>query len=94
MPMLSTSSASKKYSQSQKPPHFATRQALLSLAIASIFSTTALAAESNELTVQQIAAQEADEQQDMPSTELDTIVVLAARDELVQAPGLSIIRAC
>ena len=85
MPMLSTPSY-KKPVHTKKLSRFGTGQALLSVAIASILSTTAFAAESNQLT-----AQEATEQQEMPSTQLDTIVVLAARDELVQAPGLSII---
>ncbi|MGP5211658.1 FepA family TonB-dependent siderophore receptor [Psychrobacter alimentarius] len=85
MPMLSTPSY-KKPVHTKKLSRFGTGQALLSVAIASILSTTAFAAESNQLT-----AQEAAEQQEMPSTQLDTIIVLAARDELVQAPGLSII---
>ncbi|MER2011261.1 MAG: FepA family TonB-dependent siderophore receptor [Psychrobacter alimentarius] len=95
MPMLSTPSY-KKPVHTKKLPRFGTNQALLSMAVASILSTTAVAAENNALTAQQTSAQntvaqDIAEQQEMPSTELDTIVVLAARDELVQAPGLSII---
>lgn len=91
MPTLSTLSNYKKTLSSPQSRLLTTRRALLSIAIASILSTTAFAAESDELTAQQIADQQATDQQSMPSTELDTIVVLAARDELVQAPGLSII---
>ena len=93
MPMFSNASTDKTCFYSRKPQRgLATNQALLSIAIASIFSTTAFAAESNErLTSQQTAAQEVAEEQSMPSVELDTIVVRAARDELVQAAGLSII---
>lgn len=91
MPTLSTPSTYKKSVHTQKPKRFMTNQALLSIAIASILSTTAFAADSDELVAQQAAVQETTNQQDMPSTELDTIVVTAARNELVQAPGLSII---
>ena len=72
----------------------ATSQALLSIAIASILSTTAVAAENGvtqTIDEQSLDQQILDEQEALPSTTLDTIVVRAARDELVQAPGLSII---
>lgn len=75
----------------QELPRLTTRKALLGITIASILSTTSFAAESDDLTVQQIAAQEAAEQQAMPSVELETIVVKAAREELEQAAGLSVI---
>lgn len=106
MPMLSTPSTDKTPIHTNKLPHFGTNQALLSIAIASILSTAAVAAENNAPTGQQTSAQntvaqnavtqntvatDAAEQPEMPSTELETIVVLAARDELVQAPGLSVI---
>ena len=90
MPILPTSSAIKNPSL-QKPLCLTTGKAFLSIAIASILTTTAFAAESDGLTVQKIAAQEAAEQQAMPSVELDTIVVKAAREELEQAAGLSVI---
>jgi len=87
MPILPTSFAIKN-SSLQKPLCLTTGKAFLSIAIASILTTTAFAAESGGLTVQQIEAQEAAEQQAMPSVELDTIVVKAAREELEQAAGL------
>lgn len=90
MPILPTSFAIKN-SSLQKPLCLTTGKAFLSIAIASILTTTAFAAESGGLTVQQIEAQEAAEQQAMPSVELDTIVVKAAREELEQAAGLSVI---
>ena len=94
MPILSTPSKDKNNFRSQKPPCLATSQALLSIAIASILSTTAVAAE-NDVTQttdeQSLDKQSLDEQAALPSTTLDTIVVRAARDELVQAPGLSVI---
>ena len=93
MPILSTPSKDKNNFRSQKPPCLATSQALLSIAIASILSTTAVAAE-NDVTQttdeQSLDKQSLDEQAALPSTTLDTIVVRAARDELVQAPGLSV----
>lgn len=91
MPMLSTPSTHKKSVRAQKPPRLVTRQALLSMTIASVLSMTAFAAENDALTAQQTPVQETADSQDMPSTELDTIVVTAARNELVQAPGLSVI---
>ena len=94
MPILSTPSKDKNNFRSQKPPCLATSQALLSIAIASILSTTAVAAE-NDVTQttdeQSLDKQSLDEQAALPSTTLDTIFVRAARDELVQAPGLSVI---
>ncbi|KRU21822.1 FepA family TonB-dependent siderophore receptor [Psychrobacter piscatorii] len=94
MPILSTPSNDKNHFRSQKLPRLATSQALLSIAIASILSTTAVAAE-NDVTQttdeQSLDKQSLDEQAALPSTTLDTIVVRAARDELVQAPGLSVI---
>nr|WP_289057353.1 FepA family TonB-dependent siderophore receptor [uncultured Psychrobacter sp.] len=91
MPTSSPSFASEHVLHLSKPLHVVTGKALLGMAIASILTTTAFAAESEGLTVQQIEAQEAAEQQAMPSVELDTIVVKAAREELEQAAGLSII---
>lgn len=91
MPTSSPSFASEHVLHLSKPLHVVTGKALLGMAIASILTTTAFAAESEGLTVQQIEAQEAVEQQAMPSVELDTIVVKAAREELEQAAGLSII---
>ncbi|WP_298970438.1 FepA family TonB-dependent siderophore receptor [uncultured Psychrobacter sp.] len=90
MPTFQTPSATKN-PYLQELPRLTTRKALLGITIASILTTTAFAAESEGLTVQQIEAQEAVEQQAMPSVELDTIVVKAAREELEQAAGLSII---
>ncbi|MGP9597814.1 MULTISPECIES: TonB-dependent receptor plug domain-containing protein, partial [unclassified Psychrobacter] len=87
----SPSSAATPFFYFQKSPCLTTKRALLSITIVSILSTTAFAAESDDLTVQQIEAQEAVEQQAMPSVELDTIVVKAAREELEQAAGLSVI---
>lgn len=46
MPTLSTPSTYKKSVHAQKPKRFMTNQALLSIAIASILSTTAFAADS------------------------------------------------
>lgn len=86
----SPSSAATPFFYFQKLPCLTTKRALLSITVASILSTTAFAAESDDLTVQQIEAQEAAEQS-MPSVELDTIVVKAARKELEQAAGLSVI---
>ena len=63
-----------------------TGKVLLSIAVASILSTTAVAAESDEMALQSTADQEA-----VPTATLDTIVVRAAREELEQAAGLSII---
>ena len=94
MPTLPISSASINALYLPKPLRLATGKALLGIAIASILSTTAFAAEIDSRNVPQIAAQEIDEQQTMPSVELDTIVVKAAREELEQAAGLSVIRAC
>ena len=91
MPTLSPSFASEHVLHLSKPLHVVTGKALLGMAIASILTTTAFAAESEGLTVQQIEAQEAAKQQAMPSVELDTIVVKAAREELEQAAGLSVI---
>ncbi|MGP5532184.1 FepA family TonB-dependent siderophore receptor [Psychrobacter celer] len=91
MPTSSPSFASEHVLHLSKPLHVVTSKALLGMAIASILTTTAFAAESEGLTVQQIEAQEAVEQQAMPSVELDTIVVKAAREELEQAAGLSVI---
>ena len=88
---LSIPSNYKKSFRSQKPICILTSRALLSIAITSILSTTALAADNNERATIQIAAQDATESDTMPSTELDTIVVVSAREELVQAPGLSVI---
>lgn len=90
MPTFQTPSATKNPCL-QELPRLTTRKALLGITIASILSTTAFAAESDGLTVQQIAAQEAAEQQALPSVELETIVVKAAREELEQAAGLSVI---
>lgn len=91
MPTSSPSFASEHVLHLSKPLHVVTGKALLGMAIASILTTTAFAAESEGLTVQQIEAQEAAKQQVMPSVELDTIVVKAAREELEQAAGLSVI---
>ena len=91
MPTSSPSFASEHVLHLSKPLHVVTGKALLGMAIASILTTTAFAAESEGLTVQQIEAQEAAKQQAMPSVELDTIVVKAAREELEQAAGLSVI---
>ncbi|MED6317002.1 MAG: FepA family TonB-dependent siderophore receptor [Pseudomonadota bacterium] len=104
MPLLLTPSNDKNHFRSQKLPRLATSQALLSIAIASILSTTAVAAENDvtqttdeqrlyrqDLDQQSPGEQSIDEQAALPSTTLDTIVVRAARDELVQAPGLSVI---
>lgn len=91
MPTSSPSFVSEHVLHLSKPLHVVTGKALLGMAIASILTTTAFAAESEGLTVQQIEAQEAVEQQAMPSVELDTIVVKAAREELEQAAGLSVI---
>ncbi|MGO2506058.1 MAG: hypothetical protein ACTH7L_08105 [Psychrobacter alimentarius] len=49
MPMLSTPSY-KKPVHTKKLPRFGTNQALLSMAVASILSTAAVAAENNALT--------------------------------------------
>lgn len=68
-----------------------TRKALLSITIISILSPTTFAAESDNRNVQKIEAQETADQQAIPSVELDTIVVKAAREELEQAAGLSVI---
>lgn len=79
---------------------FATRKTLLSLTVASLlasFSSAVIAAEGDELTTAQINAQAVDATEqataavDTPTTTLDTIVVRAARDELEQAAGLSVI---
>ena len=79
-PLLSISSAARAVN----------KKTLLSLTIATIFSSTilstsALAAETDELN-DAVA-----EQQAMPNAVLDTIVIRAARDELEQAAGLSVI---
>ncbi|MEH6667705.1 MAG: TonB-dependent receptor plug domain-containing protein, partial [Psychrobacter sp.] len=63
-----------------------TGKLLLSIAVTSILSSTAFAAEGDEVAVQGATDQEA-----VPTATLDTIVVRAARDELEQAAGLSII---
>jgi len=63
-----------------------TGKVLLSIAVASILSSTAVAAESDEMVTQSATEQEA-----VPTATLDTIVVRAAREELEQAAGLSII---
>ncbi|WP_201591791.1 FepA family TonB-dependent siderophore receptor [Psychrobacter fozii] len=63
-----------------------TGKVLLSIAVASILSSTAVAAESDEMVTQAATEQEA-----VPTATLDTIVVRAAREELEQAAGLSII---
>ena len=63
-----------------------TGKVLLSIAVASILSSTAVAAESDEMVTQAVTEQEA-----VPTATLDTIVVRAAREELEQAAGLSII---
>lgn len=90
MPTLSISSPTKKPCL-QERPHLMPRKALLSITVASILSTTAFAAESDNHNVQQLEAQEVTEQQAMPSVELETIVVKAAREELEQSAGLSVI---
>ncbi|MGO3338841.1 FepA family TonB-dependent siderophore receptor [Psychrobacter sp.] len=64
----------------------ATGKVLLSIAIASILSSTAFAAEGDE-----VAVHEATDQEAVPTATLDTIVVRAAREELEQAAGLSVI---
>jgi len=79
-PLLSLSSATRAVH----------KKTLLSLTIATIFSSTilstsALAADTDELN-DAVA-----EQQAMPNAVLDTIVIRAARDELEQAAGLSVI---
>ncbi|CAM4155244.1 FepA family TonB-dependent siderophore receptor [Psychrobacter arenosus] len=79
-PLLSLSSATRAVN----------KKTLLSLTIAAVFSSTilstsALAAETDELN-DAVA-----EQQAMPNAVLDTIVIRAAWDELEQAAGLSVI---
>ena len=91
MPTLPISSAYINAHHLPKPLRLATGKAMLGITIASILSTTTFAAESADLTAQQIAAQETAQQQAMPSVELDTIIVKAAREELEQAAGLSVI---
>ena len=63
-----------------------TGKLLLSIAVTSILSSTAVAADSDDNMIQGASGQEA-----VPTATLDTIVVRAARDELEQAAGLSII---
>lgn len=74
-----------------KSPRLPSKKALLSIAMASIFSTTAFAVDSDDRNISQVSDQEDKDLQAMPSTELDTIVVKAAREELEQAAGLSVI---
>lgn len=91
MPMLSTSYASINTLDLRKSLGLITGKAFLSIVIASILSTPAFAAESDDRNAQQIGAQETTDQQAIPSVELDTIVVKAAREALEQAAGLSVI---
>ena len=90
MPTLSAFFESKKLYLKQRA-HLLTPKALLSLSIASILSATSYAAESDNLTVQQADVQQTADAQDTPSAEFDAIVVKAAREELEQAAGLSVI---
>jgi len=90
MPTLSAFFESKNLYLKQRA-HLITPKALLSLSIASILSTTSYAAESDNLTVQQADVQQTADAQDTPSAEFDAIVVKAAREELEQAAGLSVI---
>lgn len=84
-------SSATKTSCLQQLPYLTTRKALLSITVASILSTTAFAAESDNRNIQKIETPEANEQQAIPSVELETIVVKAAREELEQSAGLSVI---
>ena len=84
-------SSATKTSCLQQLPYLTTRKALLSITVASILSTTAFAAESDNRNIQQKETLEATEQQAIPSVELETIVVKAAREELEQSAGLSVI---
>ena len=90
MPTLFAFFESKKLYLKQRA-HLLTPKALLSLSIASILSATSYAAESDNLTVQQADVQQTADAQDTPSAEFDAIVVKAAREELEQAAGLSVI---
>ncbi|MUG32866.1 FepA family TonB-dependent siderophore receptor [Psychrobacter sanguinis] len=90
MPTLSAFFESKNLYLKQRA-HLLTPKALLSLSIASILSTTSYAAESDNFTVQQADVQQTADAQDTPSAEFDAIVVKAAREELEQAAGLSVI---
>lgn len=90
MPTLSAFFESKNLYLKQRA-HLITPRALLSLSIASILSTTSYAAESDNFTVQQADVQQTADAQDTPSAEFDAIVVKAAREELEQAAGLSVI---
>lgn len=90
MPTLSAFFESKNLYLKQRA-NLITPRALLSLSIASILSTTSYAAESDNLTVQQADVQQTADAQDTPSAEFDAIVVKAAREELEQAAGLSVI---
>ncbi len=67
------------------------RQALLAVAITSIMSASALAADDSAISAAQATSSEVTQDEAVPSTTLDTIVVRAAREELEQAAGLSII---
>lgn len=98
MQMSSISFTAPKTLYGQKHSRLMTSRALLSIAITSVFSTQAFAATNEEsstqaIAVQTIAAQEVAAQQAVPSVELETIVVRAAREELEQAAGLSVINA-
>ncbi|MGO1400151.1 MAG: FepA family TonB-dependent siderophore receptor [Moraxellaceae bacterium] len=86
MPKLSSFSNHPNLTSQKTSKRPATGKVLLSIAVASILSSTAIAAEGDE-----VVAQGATEQEALPSTTLDTIVVRAAREELEQAAGLSII---
>lgn len=67
------------------------RQALLAVAITSIMSASAVAADDSAISAAQATSSEVTQDEAVPSTTLDTIVVRAAREELEQAAGLSII---
>ncbi|WP_199506993.1 MULTISPECIES: FepA family TonB-dependent siderophore receptor [unclassified Psychrobacter] len=67
------------------------RKALLAVAITSIMSASAVAADDSAISAAQATSSEVTQDEAEPSTTLDTIVVKAAREELEQAAGLSII---
>lgn len=73
---------------SKSAQRLVTGKVLLSIAVASILSSTAVAAEGDEMVMQAAVT----DQEAVPTATLDTIVVRAAREELEQAAGLSIDR--
>jgi len=76
---------------SVSPISIASRKALLALTITSIMSTSAVAADDSAISAAQATSSDMVQDEAAPSTTLDTIVVRAAREELEQAAGLSII---